>query len=87
MIDSKWTKLAKGFVGNKEGKHCHWCKHMDNKKFEGEVYCSNKNSKFSDNQRIRTWDGEGCAEECGHFQLDAWYEDGKNFDAMFKEKG
>ena len=83
MISPKWSKLAKSVVGNKEGKHCHWCKHM--KSEDGEVTCENPKSKFSDGERIRTWDGEGCANECGVFELSPWYESDKNYDKYFKE--
>lgn len=75
-ISSGWSKIAKNWVGNKEGKHCHWCRFA---KFdEGEVFCKNKKSKFNDGDRIRSWDGEGCADECGQFEIGQYYTDDKN---------
>ncbi len=76
MIGSEWSKIARQYVGNKHGEHCHWCAHI--KHDDGESFCSNPESKFCDGDRIRTWDGEGCAEECGVFKLDPWYEDDAN---------
>ena len=82
-ISPKWIPVAKGWLGNEEGKHCHWCKFKDTE--EGEVTCSNPKSKFCDGNRIRTWDGLGCAEECGFFELDEWYTKDENYDEYFKE--
>lgn len=81
IISPKWSKLSKRVFGNSEGKHCHWCKYI--KSEDGESRCTNKLSKFCDGDRIRTWDGEGCAKECGQFKINKWYTDDKNFDAYF----
>lgn len=82
-ISSRWAEVARGCLGNSEGIHCHWCVHA---KFdEGEVTCGNEKSKFCDDDRIRTWDGEYCAKECGLFELSEWYKDDKNFESYFNE--
>jgi len=82
-ISEKWSKVAMSWLGNKNGMHCHWCKHKQS--FDGEVRCDNKKSKFCDGSRIRSWDGLACAEECGFFELEKWYTDDKNFDKYFKK--
>jgi len=81
-ISKKWKPVAIAWVGNKYGKHCHWCSFMDSD--DGEVTCSNPNSKFCDGDRIRTWDGLECAKECGVFELNEWYTKDENYDGIFK---
>jgi len=80
-ISPKWKPVAKGWLGNSNGKHCHWCTHMISE--DGEVVCTNIKSKFCDGDRIRTWDGLGCAKECGFFKLNEWYTKDENYDAVF----
>jgi len=76
-ITEKWSKLANAVLGDVLGRHCHWCKFIDS---DGDTArCSNKESLFSDGDRIRTWDGLGCASECKQFELDEWYQDDKNY--------
>lgn len=82
MISNKWSKVAQSWLGDKNGKHCHWCKFM--KSEEGEVTCENPKSKFNDGERIRTWDGLACAKECGVFELDKHYTTDKTFNEYFK---
>jgi hypothetical protein len=82
-ISPKWIPVAIGWLGNKDGKHCHWCKFM--KSDDGEVTCKNPDSQFCDGDRIRTWDGLWCAERCGLFELDEWYTKNENYDSFFKE--
>ena len=77
-ISEKWKPLAKAWVGNEEGRHCHWCKHIDHDNESGTSDCINPKSEFSDGYRIRSWDGEGCAKKCGLFELKDWYKDDKN---------
>lgn len=79
-ISEKWKNLAIAFVGNEQGKHCHWCKHIVTD--DGSAECGNKASKFCDDDRIRSWDGEHCASECGLFELDDWYKSDANFDSL-----
>ena len=83
-ISPKWSKFANSLFGNKSGRHCHWCRFM--KSNGGSVICVNKNSKFSDGDRIRTWDGGGCAKECYFFELDKWYTKDKNYDETFVDR-
>lgn len=82
-ISPKWKPVARMWLGNKDGQHCHWCKHaiFD----EGTVECGNAASKFCDGDRIRSWDGLECAKECGVFELADWYKDDKNYDKYFKD--
>ena len=75
-IGKEWAVFAKGWLGYSDGKHCHWCEHMVSE--EGTVECGNPDSKFFDGDRIRTWDGRGCAVNCECFSLDAWYRDDSN---------
>lgn len=82
-ISKEWSIVANAWLGNKYGKHCHWCKYMLSE--EGEVTCNNPDSKFFDGERIRSWDGLYCAEECGLFELNSWYKDDKNFYEYFKD--
>jgi hypothetical protein len=84
QISPKWKPVAKGWLGNSNGKHCHWCSFAEFG--DGEVTCGNPKSKFHDGDRIRTWDGLQCAKECGLFELDKWYTEDKNFDDYFKEQ-
>jgi hypothetical protein len=81
-ISKKWKPVAWAWLGNKQGKHCHWCEFMDSE--DGEVTCGNPESKFCDGNRIRTWDGLQCAKECGHFILNEWYTKDENYDSTFK---
>ncbi len=80
-ISSKWPKMSRAWLGNKTGRHCHWCKFILCE--DGEANCNNTKSKFFEGGRIRSWDGEYCAKECGLFELSDWYKDDKNFDAYF----
>lgn len=82
-ISNKWKPLASFWLGNSAGEHCHWCKHVDLDRYEGEAYCGLKNTKFPG--RIRTWDGEDCARNCKHFRLGDWYKHDKNYDEYFKK--
>lgn len=84
MISPKWSELAESFIGSKEGRHCHWCKHIEIR--EGEASCANPKSKFNDGDRIRTWDGLDCASECHCFELDEFYTKDENYDKTFKER-
>ena len=81
-ISPKWSKLALHVLGDKDGRHCHWCKFIDFE--EGEAHCINGDSPFCDGDRIRTWDGLECASKCKAFQLDDWYTDDKNYEEYFK---
>jgi len=81
-ISTKWSRLALSVLGDKDGRHCHWCKYMQSE--EGEVTCTNKNSPFCDGDRIRTWDGLGCASVCKVFELDDWYTNDNNYDEYFR---
>ncbi len=83
-ISFKWSRLAKGVLGDKTGRHCHWCEFMESD--DGEVHCLNKDSQFCDGDRIRTWDGLSCASQCKVFKLDVWYTDDKNYKEYFKEE-
>jgi hypothetical protein len=83
-ISPKWIPFAKGWLGNKDGKHCHWCKFAEFD--EGEVTCGNPKSKFCDGDRIRSWDGLGCAEECGLFEISDWYTKDENFETTFPKE-
>ena len=76
-ISSKWSDFALSLFGNKGGEHCHWCKFIESD--GGEAHCINKKSEFCDEDRIRTWDGIGCAKKCGYFELDEWYTSDANF--------
>ncbi len=78
MISKKWAKVSQVVLGNREGKHCHWCKFIKHK--DGSSYCENKLSKYF-NRRVRTWDGDIC----DYFELDKWYTDDKNYDEYVKE--
>lgn len=80
-ISKQWEAIAESWLGEKSGRHCHWCRHM--KSEDGEVTCTNKASKFCDGDRIRTWDGLGCAKECGLFELDDWYKSDENVAKTF----
>ena len=75
-IGKKWGRFAKSWLGNVEGRHCHWCKFM--KSEDGEVTCEHPDSVYNDGDRIRSWDGEECAEKCGHFELNEYYTDDNN---------
>lgn len=81
-ISPKWSNFAERLLGDKDGKHCHWCKYM--KSEDGEVTCTNPKSEFCDGDRIRTWDGLYCAEKCGSFELNEWYTKDENFDTFFR---
>lgn len=81
-ISPKWSSLAKSILGEKNGRHCHWCEFANPD--EGEVTCLNEKSEFCDGDRIRTWDGIKCASRCGAFKLDVWYTNDKNYDITFK---
>jgi hypothetical protein len=81
-ISPKWSKLAENMLGDKNGRHCHWCKFINT--HDGIAECSNPQSEFCDGDRIRTWDGLGCAAECKLFELDDWYTDDKNYEEMLK---
>ena len=83
MISPKWIPVAEGWTGNKEGRHCHWCKHKTNSEDGGEAYCGNSGSQFSNGKRIRSWDGEGCAAQCKLFEIDEWYTEDENFYKTF----
>ena len=83
-ISPKWSRLAESVLGDKTGRHCHWCKFI--KTGEGEACCSNKNSPYCDGDRIRTWDGLECASKCSVFELDVWYTGDKNYDKYFGGK-
>lgn len=78
VITSKWSRLAKSVLGDEQGRHCHWCKFIEDSG-EGTVSCSNKDSPYCDGDRIRTWDGLVCASKCKVFELDDWYTDDKNY--------
>jgi len=80
-ISVKWSRLALSVLGDKDGRHCHWCKFIDS---DGDtVCCSNKDSPFCDDDRIRTWDGLECASKCKVFELNKWYTDDKNYEEYF----
>ena len=81
-ISPLWSKLAKSVLGNKYGIHCHWCKSMSSD--EGEITCKNPKSKFNDGDRIRIGDGEGCAKECGLFELDEDYKSDEMYNKTFR---
>jgi len=83
-ISNKWANLAISFVGNSSGRHCHWCKFIILDEYE--AVCGNKLSEFADGERIRTWDGEGCAKNCDFFELNDWYKDDKNFYKFFENE-
>jgi len=83
MISEKWSELAKSILGDESGRHCHWCKFIDT--HDGIAECSNKDSPFYDGDRIRTWDGLGCAKKCPFFELDDWYMDDRNYDKIFED--
>ncbi len=83
-ISDKWSKLALSVLGDKGGKHCHWCKFIDCD--DGEAHCLYKESQFCDDDRIRTWDGLDCASKCTLFELDGWYTDDINYDTVFGNK-
>lgn len=77
MISPKWSKLAENVLGDKDGRHCHWCKFLQS---DGDtVHCSNKDSPYCDGDRIRTWDGLECASKCSVFELDDWYTLDRNY--------
>ena len=81
-IAPKWVVFARGWLDIESGQHCHWCKHIVHD--DGESHCSNPNSRYCDGDRIRTWDGETCAETCGCFELSDWYKADENFEAYMK---
>jgi hypothetical protein len=83
-ISTKWKEVARGWLGDENGQHCHWCKFM--KSDDGDVTCENPKSKFYDGDRIRSWDGLYCAKECGLFELNDWYKDDKNYDEYFNKQ-
>ncbi len=77
-ISPKWSKLALSVLGDKNGRHCHWCKFI---RTDGDIaICTNKDSLFCDGDRIRTWDGLECASQCKVFELDDWYSDNKKYE-------
>lgn len=81
-ISPKWSRLAEAVLGDKGGRHCHWCEFIDS---DGDTArCSNGDSPFCDSDRIRTWDGLECAKQCKFFKLDDWYTDDKNYEKCFK---
>lgn len=80
-IGKAWSRIAASFVGSAEGRHCHWCEYIKHE--DGESVCTNPASKYCDGDRIRTWDGNECAETCGVFKLSAWYEDDENIRKYF----
>ena len=81
-ISKRWEKVALSFLGEKTGKHCHWCKYMVSE--DGDVTCGNKASQFCDGDRIRSWDGLECARKCGVFGLNEWYKSDENYRKTFK---
>jgi hypothetical protein len=82
-ISPGWANLAESWIGNPQGRHCHWCSHVKHE--DGASYCENPKSKFCDGDRIRSWDGETCASECDQFALDPWYQDDANIEKYFGE--
>ncbi len=83
-ISPKWSNMAVGWLGNKDGRHCHWCRSIRHD--DGCSYCDHPQSKFNDGDRIRTWDGEYCAKKCKYFKLDDGYKDDENLDSILKPK-
>jgi len=83
-ISPRWSKIAKRWIGNFGGMHCHWCKNKGYK--DGEVFCRHPKSKYNDGDRIRVLDGELCAKKCGYFSLDKWYKNDKNIKKGIEEK-
>lgn len=77
-ISPKWSKFAEKFINCPNGQHCHWCKFM--KSEEGCVTCEHPKSKYNDGDRIRSWDGKACAEDCGYFEIDEHYTKDENFE-------
>lgn len=85
-ISPKWSKASESWLGVKDGRHCHWCRHIDNKTYDGEAHCNNPDSKFFKKGRIRSWNGTGCAEECKCFEIDEWYTKDENYDTTFSKE-
>jgi hypothetical protein len=83
-ISPEWSRIAENFIGKADGRHCHWCRHIEHD--DGASYCNNPDSKLSDGERIRSWDGAQCAAECPVFSLDPWYEDDANVEKYFDTK-
>ena len=81
MISEKWKNVAKYWLGNEDGIHCHWCEYIEHD--DGSSYCIHKQSKFNDGDRIRGWDGKYCANNCKYFTLSDWYTKDENFDLCF----
>jgi hypothetical protein len=75
-ITDAWNEISKSWLGVGGGKHCHWCEHIICG--DGAAVCGNKESPLHDGDRIRSWDGSGCAGECAMFKLDPHYEDDAN---------
>ena len=83
-ISPKWAEVAISVLGDKNGQHCHWCKYIKHE--DGYSFCTHPQSKFNDDDRIRSWDGLECAKECGCFKLDDWYTKDKNYEKYFGKK-
>jgi len=79
-ISPAWRILATNFLGVPSGRHCHWCVHAVFG--DGEVTCGNAKSPYADGDRIRTWDGEGCAAKCQVFQLSDFYTSDESYNRM-----
>ena len=79
-ISKKWIPIARSWLGNSQGKHCHWCKKI--KHNDGYSHCKEKQSPYYD-IRIRTWDGGDCAHACGFFELSDYYKDDINYYKSF----
>lgn len=83
LISGKWSQLALSMLGDKNGRHCHWCQFIHCEDSTAE--CFNEASPFCDGDRIRTWDGLECASKCKVFELDDWYTEDKNYEEYFGE--
>lgn len=81
-ISKKWKDVARMWLGDEWGRHCHWCKFIEYD--DGCSFCKKPKSKFADGNRIRSWDGKQCAEECGLFELKDWYKDDKKYDEYLR---
>ncbi len=80
-ISKLWSKFSDNWFGNKEGLHCHWCKHTDN--YDGSVYCKYVDRGFDDNKWIPDWAGTHCAKKCPYFEIHDWYTKDENFYISF----
>lgn len=80
-ISLKWTRFAKNWLGVEDGRHCHWCKHIDNRD-EGN-YCGNAEcTRYKG--RIHLEEGAMMAKKCWFFELSVFYTKDENFDIYFK---